>query len=94
MAHLRSLALLFVLTAGAASAQPAYRPEVQKAVDLFTRAEDERAQALFHKALKRALPIPEAALCHVYLGLIALNALDTEHARAAFHQALSIDPHA
>lgn len=85
----RGVCLMLMLCAQVARAKP--RPEVQRAIDFFDKADDERAAALLHRTLKQGLPLSDAALCHIYLGLIELNALATSRAKDEFKEALSID---
>ncbi len=54
--------------------------------------DDERAEAILLGLVEEVKIGPEAAKAWVFLGLIQLNRLDQTKARAAFVQALNIDP--
>ncbi|MHB8419183.1 MAG: hypothetical protein ACYDCL_13995 [Myxococcales bacterium] len=91
----RFAALLAVLSL--AAARPALarsspnQAALKRAIHLVARLEDERARVLLQKVLGRSPPAPIAAQCHLYLGIISLNALDTEGARAEFKKAIATD---
>ncbi|MHB1845850.1 MAG: hypothetical protein ACYCWW_13570 [Deltaproteobacteria bacterium] len=88
-----ALPIGLLLAAGwPARARAAPRPSLPHAIDLFQNLEDEKATAELHALLRTAPPAAQAATAHVYLGLIALNAVDPGRAREEFKRALSIDP--
>ncbi|HUB10077.1 MAG TPA: hypothetical protein VMB50_23945 [Myxococcales bacterium] len=62
--------------------------ELAQAVQAIDSFQDGRAEALLKDVLKRKPAPLQAARAHVYLGLIALNELDTETAKARFRQAI------
>ncbi len=65
--------------------------ELEKAVRLFDDFEDKKAEAVLFDLLRHAPPPEQAAKAHVYLGLIALNALKSDKAKAEFKLALNLD---
>lgn len=84
-----SLPLLVLLLGPTARAAP---PSLAHAVAAFNNFQDAKAAAEL-KALIRFRPATEdAAKAHLYLGLIALNALDSNAARTEFKAALAIEP--
>jgi tetratricopeptide (TPR) repeat protein len=66
--------------------------ELARAIALFENFDDEGATAVLKPILAQQPPNRVAAKVHLYLGLIALNALRTDEARAELKQALVIDP--
>jgi hypothetical protein len=86
------LAVLVLAAAPPALARPSpQEASLKKAIHLVARLEDERAKALLQKILRRSPRATVAAQCHLYLGIIALNALDTDSARAEFKKAIATD---
>ena len=88
---LRLLPLIVLLLGSSALAKETAQAELDRALKLFDDFEDQKASALLFEVLKHGPSSDQAAKAHVYLGLIALNALKTEKARAEFKQALLID---
>jgi len=70
----------------------AQAPSLNKAISLFNNLNDAGAARELRALLKRGPSDTEAARAHIYLGLIALNAIHAKEARDEFKQALTIDP--
>jgi hypothetical protein len=90
----RGLTLLLawgVLSAPAA-AFAATRPSLAEAIELFKHLEDQRAAKMLTQFLTDQHSTSDAALAHVYLGLIRLNALDDRGCQEEFNTALTLDP--
>ncbi len=60
-------------------------------IQLYEDEHDPEASAILHALLAAAPPAPIAAKAHVYLGLIAFNALATPEALAEFSLAIQAD---
>lgn len=94
----RGLSAAVLLLCGSVSAAPrawareAPEAQLSQAIALFNDFEDARAEAVLGELLKRGPAPDQAAKAHVYLGLIALNALKTDKARTEFRRALDSDP--
>lgn len=82
--------LLLPLVVVAAPQLPAQ--ELQRAVALFENLDDEKAAALFRDIVARNPPGAVASKAHLYLGLIALNAIEPDLARAEFRLAIEANP--
>ncbi|MHB1843829.1 MAG: hypothetical protein ACYCWW_03210 [Deltaproteobacteria bacterium] len=80
-----------MLLAGSAVVR-AEAPSLRAAIGLFDDFQDEKAAAVLRRLLQEAPTGPDAPREHVYLGLIALNALDARVAKREFIAALSLDP--
>jgi len=59
---------------------------------LHDSLDDDRAQEVLRELLHHAPPADLAAKAHLYLGIIALDALKVDEARDEFQQAIGIDP--
>ncbi|HUB05838.1 MAG TPA: hypothetical protein VMB50_02495 [Myxococcales bacterium] len=70
----------------------AERPTLARAIALYENFEDAKATRLLHELLRHAPPRDVAGKAHLYLGLIAINRLDTDTALAEFKAALLIQP--
>lgn len=91
------LAALFAATViglgpGSVARADASKPSVDRAIHLFDTLEDERAARMLRALLQAPRPAAEVARIHVYLGLIAVNALHLDEARDEFHDARLADP--
>ncbi len=85
--------LLIVGSSSAPMAAAAEPPaSLAQAIELFRHLEDQRAAKLLKQFLTEEHPTGEAALAHVYLGLIKLNALDDKGCKEEFTTALTLDP--
>jgi tetratricopeptide (TPR) repeat protein len=84
------LASLLVLVV--ASAAPDSSAALAHAVELFNNLQSDQAGAEFHKLLHRHPKTSDAARAHLYLGILAFNALDIDAARDEFRQALLLNP--
>ncbi len=87
------LAVLILTTARPALAMDnsAQAATLRKAIRLVAKLDDDRAKEMLLGLLRHSPRAAIAAQCHLYLGIIALNALDTEGARYEFKKAISID---
>jgi hypothetical protein len=85
------LTLLWSLAAPPA-AQPDPRLELEQGIRLFGSFQDSKAAVILQQLLRHDPPRAVAGKAHLYLGLIALNWLDTDRAMAEFKTALLIDP--
>jgi len=65
---------------------------MQQALRFHESFDDGRAVALLHELLHHGPPVDIAAKAHLYLGIIALDALRVADAREEFEQAIGIDP--
>ncbi len=90
-----SVASTVLLTAPARPAlaldSSAQAATLKKAIRLVAKLDDDAAKEMLLGLLRHSPNAPIAAQCHLYLGIIALNALDTEGARYEFKKAISID---
>ena len=89
---LAASALLLAAPARAQPAQARAATQLHDAIQLFNNLEDERAATLLRELLRHAPKAQLAGRAHLYLGLVALNVLDVEGARAEFKRAMAIDP--
>jgi hypothetical protein len=90
----RAAALVFALATVGSFATRALAQTPSKlahAISLFDRGDDEAARKEFQKLTTKPLPSADAARVHIYLGLLKLNALDTNGARAELTKAVQID---
>jgi hypothetical protein len=89
----RALALGLTLAASSGISERAQaQSKLSHAIELFDRGEDARARRELQKLAGKKLSTADAARVHIYLGLLRLNALDTDGTRAEFAKAVSIDP--
>ncbi len=65
---------------------------MQQALRFHDKFDDDRAVALLRELLHHGPPVDIAAKAHMYLGIIALDALRVAEAREEFEQAIGIDP--
>ncbi len=80
---------LCILASMLAAAHP---PSLNKAISLFNNLDDAAAAKQLHALLlKPNVADNVAAQAHLYLGLIALNAIHAKEAREQFKQALTLD---
>lgn len=86
------LPALVLLAAPLARARETTEVQLDRAIQLFNNFEDQRAESSLAELLQRRPPSGQAARARVYLGLIALNALKSDAARAEFKAALAIEP--
>lgn len=70
----------------------AHPPSLKKAVALYNDLNDAAAAKELQALLRTELTDDVAGKAHVYLGLIAFNALHTTEARDQFKRALTLDP--
>jgi hypothetical protein len=82
--------LLILALSAPAFAQP--DPTLAHAIAYFNNFEDAKAKATLEQLLLMHPGSLDSAKAHVYLGLIAVNALDSNLARAEFLKALAIEP--
>jgi hypothetical protein len=66
--------------------------DLDRGIQLFADFEDAKAEAVLRAYLKTSPPAAEAAKTHLYLGLIAFNALDSDKARREFAEAIRTTP--
>jgi hypothetical protein len=85
------LTLLLSLAAPRA-AGPDPRLALAQAIRLFDNFDDARAAAAFRELLRHPAPRQVAGKAHLYLGLIAINRLDTDRAMEEFKTALLVEP--
>jgi hypothetical protein len=85
------LAVLLLAAAHPALAKPSPQATLKQAIRLVSQLEDERAKAMLIKLLRHSPRASIAAQAHVYLGIIALNALETGLARSEFKKAIETD---
>jgi hypothetical protein len=85
------IALGATLVSAPALSKESVQSDLERAVKLFNDFEDPKAALILNEILKRQPSPDQAAKALVYLGLIALNALKTDRARAEFKEALAID---
>ncbi len=76
----------------AAAAARADSPALAHAIHAFNDFQDAQATAELERLILAQPDGREAARAHLYLGLIAVNALDSARARAEFRAALAIEP--
>jgi hypothetical protein len=88
----RAFALVVVLAAPIRAVAQAESPALAKGIDLFKNLDDEQAASTLRRFLVTAPEPHEAALAHLYLGLIALNAGDQQLAREEFAETVGADP--
>ncbi len=88
-----SLSLVLALSMGAPlSFSTPTQVELERGIRAFEDFKDTEAAVIFHRVLDRSPPGSLAAKARVYLGLIALNALDLDEAKVQFRHALEADP--
>lgn len=85
------LTLLLCLAAPQA-ASPDPRFALARAINLFDNFDDTHAAAAFREVLRHPAPRQVAGKAHLYLGLIAINRLDTDRAMEEFKTALLVEP--
>jgi hypothetical protein len=81
-----------MLLAFSAPALAQSAPTLARAIAYFNNFQDAKAKVTLEQVLAANLAGLNAAKAHVYLGLIAVNALDSKRARAEFMKALTIEP--
>src|SRR5579863_2885886 len=87
------LPLVMALSAGAPlTYSTPTKVEFERGVTLFEDFKDSEAGAIFRRVLERSPPGFMAAKAHLYLGLIAFNALDPDEAKLEFRRALEANP--
>ncbi|MHB8418607.1 MAG: hypothetical protein ACYDCL_11055 [Myxococcales bacterium] len=87
-----TLATLVPLVALAASTPPQHSSLLDRAIAAFESFRDDEAAALLREVLAQQPPGAVAAKAHLYLGLIALNAIDPDLTRAEFKLSLEANP--
>ncbi|MHB8417178.1 MAG: hypothetical protein ACYDCL_03820 [Myxococcales bacterium] len=85
-------AMLLLAAQLAAPAARGSKPSLSHAVAAFNDFHDAEAQVELTRLLQLHASGLEAARAHIYLGLIALNALDSRLAKAEFERALAVEP--
>ncbi len=90
MTPFRTTAALLLLTLSAPALAQAEPPTLARGIAQFNNFGDAKAKVIFEQVLLAHPSSFDAAKAHVYLGLIAVNALDSNRARAEFMKALNI----
>lgn len=75
-----------------AASPPGHNAALDQAISLFDNFDDEHAAALLRQILSQHPSGIVTAKAHVYLGLVALNAIDPDLARLEFRLALVANP--
>ncbi len=84
------LALVVILGAPDATHDPGRM--LARAVALVQNFDDAKAEPILRELLRHSPSRPVAGRAHLYLGIIAMNAVDTERAMEEFKKALLIEP--
>lgn len=83
------LLCLSLVASREASASP---PTLEQGIAFFRSFDDGRAEEVFRRLLRTRLSRKDEAKVHLYLGLIALNALDSDLTIEEFRRAIVADP--
>ncbi|HUB07446.1 MAG TPA: hypothetical protein VMB50_10605 [Myxococcales bacterium] len=81
-----------ILAACLAALLAAAPPSLAHAIAAFNNFQDDEAAVELERIVRFNPTSEDAAKAHLYLGLIALNALDSKRARKEFEAALAIEP--
>ncbi len=92
MTLLRAIAAMLSLLALSTPAIAQSPATLAGAIAAFNDFDDAKAKATLDRVIAASPTGLDAAKAHVYLGLIAVNALDSNRARAEFVRALAIEP--
>ena len=84
--------LIALLGLSAPAAAQDSRRSLGQAILLFENFEDAKAEAIFRALLRHAPSRAVAGKAHLYLGLIAMNELDSDRAMEEFKAALLVEP--
>lgn len=87
-----ALGLTALLSLSAPAAAHDSRQSLGQAILLFENFEDAKAEAIFRALLRHSPSRAMAGKAHLYLGLIAMNQLDSDRAMEEFKAALLVEP--